>query len=88
VLTGKLADADEAATFTDAGAIKAIELLDNAIAAPVFGAALLSVMTQLLEAFGPRLPGVQESDDTREEDTRPIFVLAELLPTVAVRVDP
>jgi hypothetical protein len=68
-----------AATVTDAGTVKAALLSEIAIVAPPAGAALLKMTVQVLEAFCPRLVGLQESDDTRTEADKPMVAVAELL---------
>jgi hypothetical protein len=75
-----------AATVTDAGTVKAALLSEIAIAAPPVGAALLSVMVQVLEAFGPRLVGLHASEETTTDADRLMVALAEVPLYVAVTV--
>ena len=55
--------------------------------APPAGAALLNVTVQALDAFGPRLAGLQPSDVTVTGATRLTVVLADVLLYVAVMVE-
>ncbi len=86
VVTANVAEVADGATITEAGALKVLVLLDSAIEAPPAGAALLKLIVQLPEALGPRLTGLQESDDIKADGTSPIALLAELAPTVAANV--
>ena len=74
-----------AATVTDAGAVSVELVLDSVTLAPP-GAALLRVTVQVLEALGPRLLGLQVSDETKTDATRLTVAFAELLLYVAVTV--
>ncbi len=75
-----------AATVTKAGTLKAVLLLPSATTAPPAGAACVRVTVQVLDAFCPRLVGLQPSDDTSTGASRLIVALAELLLYVAVTV--
>jgi hypothetical protein len=68
-----------APTVTEPGTVSVALVSVSVTAAPPAGAALVRVTVQVLEAFGPRLVGLQESDDTNTGATRVMIVLAELL---------
>jgi len=53
-----------AATVTEAGTDSVEFVFVNATVAPPVGAAWARVTVQVLEAFGPRLVGLQASDET------------------------
>jgi hypothetical protein len=74
------------ATVIDAGTVKAALLSEIAIVPPPVGAALLSVTVQVLEALGPRVVGLQLSDDTSTDADRVIVAVAELPLYVAVTI--
>jgi hypothetical protein len=59
-----------AATVTDAGTVKGVLLLDSVTAAPPAGATLVRVTVQALVALGPKLVGLQASEDTSTGATR------------------
>jgi hypothetical protein len=63
VVALKVADAAPAATMTDAGTVR-VELLLARVTLALVGAGCVKVTVQVLEAFGPRLIGLHESDDT------------------------
>ena len=86
VVALKVAVGAAAATVTEAGTVSVALVFVRVTRAPPAGAALVSVTVQVLEAFGPRLVGLQASDDTSTGATRATVVLAELVPDVAVRV--
>ena len=78
VLTLKVADAAPADTVTVAGTVKVpLVLVRLAVALPV-GAGWVRVTVQVLEEFGPRLVGLQASDETSTGADRPTVVTAEL----------
>ena len=79
VVALKVAVMAAAATVTDAGAVSVALVLVRVTAAPPVGAALVKVTVQVLEAFGPRLAGLQTSDETSTEAVRLMVALAELL---------
>jgi hypothetical protein len=64
VVALKVAEVAAAATVTDAGAVRVALVLVRVTAAPPVGAAWVRVTVQVLEAFGPRLVGLQASDET------------------------
>jgi hypothetical protein len=78
VVALKVADMAAAATVTDAGAVSVELVLVRVTAAPPVGAAWVSVTVQVLEALGPRLVGLQASEETSTA-TRLTVALAELL---------
>jgi hypothetical protein len=86
VLTVKVADVADPATGTEPGTVNAGALLFNVTVRPPVGAALLNVTVQVVELLGPRLPGLQETAETRTGATSPTVVLPVLAPTVAVSV--
>jgi hypothetical protein len=75
----KVAVVAAAATVTDAGTVSVVFVLVSVTNAPPPGATLVNVTVQVLEAFGPRLVGLQASDDTRTGATRLTVAFAELL---------
>ena len=78
VVALKLADVAPAATLTEVGVVSTALLSERATLAPPAGAALVKVTVQVLEALGPRLPGVQAKEDTSTGATRLTLALAEL----------
>jgi hypothetical protein len=79
VVALKLTEVAAAAAVTDAGTVRAELVSDRVTIAPPAGAALVNVIVQVLEELGPRLAGLQASEETRTEATRLTVVLAELL---------
>ena len=75
-----------AATVTDTGTVRVVLVFVSVTNAPPVGAVLVSVTVQVLEAFGPTLVGLHESEDTRAGAARPMVALAELLLYVAVTI--
>ncbi len=75
-----------AATVTDAGTVSVALVLVSVTAAPPAGAACVKVTVQVLEAFCPRLVGLQASEETNTGATRLMLVFAELPLYVAVTV--
>jgi hypothetical protein len=79
VVALNVATVEPAATLTEAGVVSVERLSETATLAPPVGAALVRVTVQVLEALGPRLLGVQASEETNTEAaTRLRLVLAEL----------
>jgi hypothetical protein len=74
----KLALAAPAATVTEAGTVSDALLLASVTVEPPVGAAWASVTVQALEAFGPRLAGLQDSEETTTGSNRLMVALAEL----------
>jgi hypothetical protein len=79
VVAAKVADVAAAATATVAGTVRVELLFDRLMLAPPVGAGWVRVTVQVLEAFGPRMLGVQDSVDMSTGATRLTVVLAELL---------
>jgi hypothetical protein len=79
VVALKVAEAAPAATVTDAGTVRVALVLVRVTAAPPVGAGLVSVIVQVLAELGPRLVGLQASEETRTDVTRPMVTWAELL---------
>ena len=79
VVALKVAEVAAAATVTDAGTVSVALLLDRLTLAPPVGAAWGSVTVQVLEAFGPRLVGLHDKEDTSTDATRLTLAVAELL---------
>jgi hypothetical protein len=79
VLTLKDAVATPAPTVTDEGVVSTAGELLMAITAPA-DPVWLRVTVQVLTLFGPRLPGVQDSEDTITEAVRLTLVFTELPP--------
>ena len=86
VVALKVAVVAAAATVTDAGTVSVVLVFVSVTNAPPAGATLVSVTVQALEAFCPRLVGLQASDDTSAGATRLIVALAEVLLYVAATV--
>ena len=68
-----------AATVTDAGTVSVGLVFDRVTLAPPVGAGCVKVTVQELEAFGPRLAGLQDNDDINTGATRLTVELAEVL---------
>jgi len=79
VVALKVAVVAAAATVTEAGTVKVALVFVRATLAPPVGAAFVNVTVQVLDEFGPRLVGLQATDDTNAGATRLTVVLAELL---------
>ena len=78
VVALKVAEVAAAATVTDAGTVRvALEFVRGTLAPPV-GAGWVRVTVQELEELGPRLVGLQVSEETRTDAARVTVVLAEL----------
>ena len=82
----KLPAVAAADTVTDAATVSVGLALDRVTVAPPVGAALVNVTVQVLAELGPRLAGVQASEETSAGATRLTLALAELLLYVAVMV--
>ncbi len=87
VATPKVADVADAATVTEAGTVSVALVFDSVIVAPPAGAALVRPTVQVLDAFGPKLVGLHDTEETSGGATRVTTVLAELLLYVAVIVE-
>jgi len=79
VVALKLADMAAAATVTDVGTLRVALVFVRVTLAPPAGAGLLIVTAQVLDELGPRLIGLQNSDETSIGATRLTVALAELL---------
>lgn len=79
VVALKAADVEPAATVTEAGTVRAALVLVSATEVPPAGAAKLRVTVQVLEAFSPRLVGLQANveSETVAGGTRPTVVVCE-----------
>ena len=86
VVALKVAEVAAAGTVADAGTVRVELVLDRVTIAPPEGAALVRVTVQTLEELGPRLVGLQASEETRTGATRLMVALAEVLLYVAVIV--
>ena len=78
VVAPKVAVVAAAATVTDAGTVSVELVLVRVTEAPPVGAAWVRVTVQVLEEFGPRLVGLQASEETSAGATRLMLALAEL----------
>ena len=78
VVALKVTDVAPAAIVNDAGAVRVELVLDRETVAPPVGAAWVRVMVQVLKELGPRVVGLQASDETSTA-VRLIVALAELL---------
>ena len=74
----KLALAAPAATVTEAGTVSDVLLLASVTLEPPVGAVWASVTVQALAAFGPRLAGLQASEETSTGSSRLIVALEEV----------
>jgi hypothetical protein len=77
VVALKVAEIAAAATVTDAGTLRVALVLVRVTVAPV-GAGWVRVTVHELEALGPRLAGLQTSEETSAGATRVMVALAEL----------
>ena len=82
----KVADVAAVVTVTEAGTARAVLLLDRVTAAPPAGAALVRMMVQVLDELGPRLVGLQASEETSTGATRDRLVEVDVPLRAAVRV--
>ena len=74
----KGAEVAPAGTVTDAGTVTVALVFVRVTIAPPAGAAFVKVTVQVPEEFGPRLLGLQASEETSTEAARLTLVLAEL----------
>jgi hypothetical protein len=79
VVALKVAVVAAAATVTDAGTVRTELVLVKVTLAPPVGAGWVRVTVQVLDEFGPRLVGLQASEETSTGATRLMLALAELL---------
>ena len=78
VVALKVAEVAAAATVTDAGAVRVALVLVRVTSAPPVGAIWVRVTVQALEELGPRVVGLQTSEETSTEAARLMVALAEL----------
>ena len=78
VLALKEAVASPVGIETVDGTVNVELVLASLTTTPPAGAAWFTLTVQALEAFGPRLVGLQESDETSTELPSPTVVFAEL----------
>jgi hypothetical protein len=78
---------DPAATATDAGTVKALDVFVSVTTMPFAGAGRFSETVQVLELFGPRIEGKQLSEVGAAGATRLRIAVAETLFRVAVSVE-
>jgi len=67
------------ATVTDAGTVSVELVLVRVTLTPPVGAGWVRVTLQVLEELGPRVVGLQTSDDTSTGAARVMVALAEVL---------
>jgi hypothetical protein len=79
VVALKVAVVAAAATVTEPGTVSVALVFVSVTLAPPAGATLVSVTVQVLDAFGPKLVGLQESDETNTDAVSVTVALAELL---------
>ena len=82
----KVPDVAAGATATDAGTVRVALVVVRVTVAPPAGAGWVRVTVQVLEELGPKLVGLQTSEETSTGATRLMLALAELLLYAAVRV--
>jgi hypothetical protein len=75
----ELAEVEPAGTVTEAATDSIVLLLDSVTLAPPLGAAWFSVVVQVVEEFGPRLAGLQLSEETCTGAVRLMLAVAEVL---------
>ena len=91
VVALKVADVAAAGTVTEAGTVREELVFVSVTPAPPVGAGWVKVTVHVLEAFGPRLVGLQASEETRTGDTVSVSVALPVPPllvalTVTVEV--
>ena len=79
VVALKLAEVAAAATVTDAGTVSVALGLARVTLAPPVGAPWVRVTVQVLNELGPRLVGLQASEETSTGAVRLMVALAEVL---------
>ena len=79
VVVLKLTQVAAAATVTAAGTVSVEFVLVRVTVAPPVGAGSVRVTVQVLEAFGPRVLGLQISEETSTGAARVMVALAEVL---------
>jgi len=78
VVALKVAEVAAAATVTDVGTVRVELLFVSVTLAPPLGAAWVRVTVQVLDAFGPRLVGLQTREETLVAGATLTTVLAEV----------
>ena len=78
VVTVKVAEFAFAPTVTEVGTLR-VELLFERVTLALVGVVCVRVTVQVLDELGPRLVGLQESEETSTGAVRVTVVLAELL---------
>ena len=78
VVALNVADVAAAATVTDAGTVRAELVFVRVTMAPPVGAGWVMVTVHALEAFGPRLVGLQAREETNVEGVRLMLIFAEV----------
>ena len=68
-----------AATVTEAGTVSVVSVLASVTTAPPVGAAWVRVTVHVVEELGPRLVGLQASEETFTGGVRLMIAVAELL---------
>ena len=79
VVALKLTQVAAATTVTVAGTVSVELVLVRITVAPPAGAGWVSVTVQMLEVFGPRVVGLQISEETSTGAARVMVALAEVL---------
>ena len=79
VVTLKVCDVSPASTVTDAGTVSVELEFDKLTLAPPVGAAWFNVTVQVLDEFGPRLPGLHVKPESVTGAWRVTVVAFELL---------
>ncbi len=79
VVALKLTDVAAEATVTDAGTVSVELVLVRVTLTPPVGAGWVRVTLQVLEELGPRVVGLQTSDETSAGAVRVMVALAEVL---------
>ena len=79
VVTENVAVVAEAATVTELGTVRVVLEFVRLTAAPPLGAGWVKVTVQVLEAFGPRLVGLHDTEEISTGAAKVTAVLAELL---------
>jgi hypothetical protein len=86
VVALKVTDMAAAATVIDVGTVSVALVSVRVTAAPPVGAAWVKVTMQELEELGPRLVGLQTSDETSTDAVRLTVALADVPLYAAVMV--
>jgi hypothetical protein len=73
------AEAAPAATVTVAGTVSAVTLLDRFTLTPPVGAAWVNMIVHVLEAFCPKVVGLQVSEETFTAAVKVMLAVADVL---------